>query len=183
MAEAEAELEQLQTAIARTPQVAITLSGMERDYENIRIQYDRAVASLAEASTGERIELTSRGQRITLVETASVPNRPSRPNRRLISAAGAAIGVGLSVLLFATLEVLNRTIRRPIEINRAFGIEPLGAIPHISTRAERITRFLGRAAALLLVCAGLPALMWAVDTYYIPLDQLASDILNRLGLG
>ncbi len=183
MAEAEAELTRLQDAIARTPQVSITLSGMERDYENIRIQYDRSVASLAEASTGQQIELTNRGQRITLVESANVPAFPSRPNRKLIAAAGGVLGVGIVSLLFAAIEVLNRTIRRPVEINRAFGIEPLAALPHISTRAERMTRFFGRLTVLLLVCAGLPALLWAVDTHYIPLDQLANDLLGRLGLG
>jgi hypothetical protein len=69
----------LEDAIARTPLNAITLQGLERDYENIRVQYDSAVARLAQASTGERIELTSRGQRITLIEAANVPsNRRAR---------------------------------------------------------------------------------------------------------
>jgi uncharacterized protein involved in exopolysaccharide biosynthesis len=183
MSEAEAELERLQAAIARSPQVSITLSGMERDYENIRVQYDRAVASLAEASTGERIELTSRGQRITLVESASVPSQPARPNRRLIAAASVALGIGLAGLLFAALEVLNRTIRRPVEINRAFGIEPLVALPHISTRAERVGRVVSRVAVLAVVCVGLPATLWVLDTYFVPLDQLASQLFTRLGLG
>lgn len=183
MAEAEAELARLQDAISRSPQISITLSGMERDYENIRVQYDRAVASLAEASTGQQIELTNRGQRITLVEAANVPSSPSRPNRRLIMAAGVAAGIGLTIFLFTALELLNRTIRRPVEINRAFGIEPLVALPHISTRSERIGRFVGRMVLLLLVGVGLPALLWTIDAHYVPLDQLANDVLTRLGLG
>jgi hypothetical protein len=182
IAEANAELAQLEGAIARTPINAITLQGLERDYENIRVQYDSAVARLAQASTGERIELTSRGQRITLIEAANVPSEPARPNRRLIAAAGAAAGIGLAVGLFILLEILNRTVRRPVEISRALGIEPLATIPYISTRTERFKRIGLRAAALLLVMAGLPAGLWAIDTYYIPLDQLATDVLSRLGL-
>jgi hypothetical protein len=127
---------------------AITLQGLERDYENIRVQYDSAVARLAQASTGERIELTSRGQRITLIEAANVPSEPARPNRRLIAAAGAAAGIGLAVGLFILLEILNRTVRRPVEISRALGIEPLATIPYISTRAERFKRIGLRAATL-----------------------------------
>jgi polysaccharide chain length determinant protein (PEP-CTERM system associated) len=182
IAEANAELAQLEGAIARTPINAITLQGLERDYENIRVQYDSAVARLAQASTGERIELTSRGQRITLIEAANVPSEPARPNRRLIAAAGAAAGIGLAVGLFILLEIVNRTVRRPVEISRALGIEPLATIPYISTRTERFKRIGLRAAALLLVMAGLPAGLWAIDTYYIPLDQLATDVLSRLGL-
>jgi uncharacterized protein involved in exopolysaccharide biosynthesis len=90
-----AELARLEDAIARTPLNAITLQSLERDYENIRVQYDSAVARLAQASTGERIELTSRGQRITLIEAANVPSEPARPNRRLIAAAALRRASGL----------------------------------------------------------------------------------------
>jgi polysaccharide chain length determinant protein (PEP-CTERM system associated) len=180
--EAAAELVRLEDAIGRTPLNAITLESLQRDYENIRLQYDSAVARLAQASTGERIELTSRGQRITVIEAASVPDEPSSPNRRLIAAAGGMAGIGIAGLLFLILETLNRTVRRPVEITRALGIEPLATLPHISTRSERLGRIALRTAALLLVIGGLPAALWAVDTYYIPLDQLTADVLARLGL-
>jgi polysaccharide chain length determinant protein (PEP-CTERM system associated) len=180
--EARAELLQLDDAISRTPLNAITLGGLQRDYENIRTQYDSAVARLAQASTGERIELTSRGQRITLIEAASAPREPARPNRKLIAAAGAAAGIGLAVGLFVLLELLNRTVRRPVEVTRNLGIEPLSTIPYISTKSERLKRFAVRTAVMLLVLVGLPAALWAIDSYYIPLDQLATEALARLGL-
>jgi len=182
ISEAEAELVRLEDSIARTPINAITLQGLERDYENIRMQYDSAVARLAQASTGERIELTARGQRITLIEAANVPSEAARPNRRLMAVAGVGAGIGIAVGLFILLEFLNRTVRRPVEINRWLGIEPLATIPHISTRTERFKRIGFRVATLLLVAAGLPAGLWAIDTYYIPLDQLATDVMSRLGL-
>jgi len=182
ISEAEAELVRLEDAIARAPINAITLQGLERNYENIRAQYDSAVSRLAQASTGERIELTARGQRITLIEAANVPSEPARPNRRLMAVVGVAAGIGLAASLFILLEVLNRTVRRPVEISRSLGIEPLATIPHISTRAEHFKRIGFRVAALLLVVAGLPAGLWAIDTYYIPLDQLATDVMSRLGL-
>src|SRR6056297_1045913 len=86
IAESRDELVRLEDAIARTPLNTVTLESLQRDYENIRAQYDSAIARLAQASTGERIELTSRGQRITLIEAANVPGSPSRPNRRLMIA-------------------------------------------------------------------------------------------------
>ncbi len=181
--EAEAELSRLQEAIARSPRVTSTLERMERDYENIRVQYDRAVDRLAQASTGAVIERTSRGQRITLVESASVPTSPSSPNRRLIAATGGMVGVGLALALFGLLEVINRTVRRPAEITRALNIEPLVTIPFIETRRERFARIGLRTAWLLLVLVGLPAALWAIDTHYMPLDQLAGMILDQLGLG
>jgi hypothetical protein len=35
---------------------------------------------------------------------------------------------------------------------------------------------------MLLVIVGLPAILWAIDSYYIPLDRLATEALARLGL-
>ncbi len=180
--ESRAELVDLEDAISRTPLNAITLASLQRDYENIRAQYDSAIARQAQATTGERIELTSRGQRITLIEAANVPGQPSRPNRKLMVAIGVALGIGVAVSLFILLEILNRTVRRPIEINRSLGIEPLATVPRIITRAERLRRLSLRVATMVLVIVGLPAILWAVDTYYFPLDQLATQALARLGL-
>lgn len=180
--ESRAELLRLEDAINRTPLNAITLASLERDYENIRQQYDNAVARLAQASTGERIELTSRGQRIRLIEAAPVPENSARPNRRLIAVMGGLLGVALAVGVFVLMEILNQRIRRPAEITRAVGIEPLATIPYITTRSQRLLRTGLRVAALLLVLVGLPAGLWAIDSYLVPLDQVATDILSRLGL-
>jgi polysaccharide chain length determinant protein (PEP-CTERM system associated) len=182
ISESREELAQLEDAIARTPLNAITLGSLQRDYENIRAQYDSAIARLAQASTGERIELTSRGQRITLIEPAVVPREPSKPNRKLIAAAGVVGGIGLAGWVFFLLEVVNRTVRRPIEISRALGIEPIGIVPYISTRSERMARLSLRFAMLVLIIAGIPAGLWAIDSFFVPLDEVFSLFFNRFGL-
>jgi polysaccharide chain length determinant protein (PEP-CTERM system associated) len=176
------QLDGLEDAIARTPQNAITLRSLERDYENIRRQYDRVVASLAEASTGERIELTSRGQRISVIEAANVPRSPAGTNRILIAAMGFAAGLGLAGALFVLLELLNRSVRRPAEMISALGITPLATIPFFEDPARRMRRRTVRIASILIILVGVPAALWAVDTYYLPLDQLAQRILSRVGL-
>lgn len=180
IAESDQELERLEDAIARTPANAIALSSLERDYENIRSQYDNAVSRLAQASTDDRITRTSRGQRITLIEPAAVPRTPSSPNRKLIALMGGVAGVGLAAALFVLFELLNQKVRRPAEITRSLGIEPLVSIPYIQTRTERLTQLSLRVAAILIVVVGLPALLWSIDSFYMPLDMLAGEMLNRI---
>jgi polysaccharide chain length determinant protein (PEP-CTERM system associated) len=182
IAEAREEAAELEEAIARTPETAITLRALERDYENIRRQYDSVVARLAEASTGERIEVTARGQRISVIEAATVPNQPSSPNRTRIAAMGVAAGIGLAGGLFALLELLNRSVRRPAEITGSLGITPLATIPFIESPRDRLVRRLLQGAFVLIILVGIPAGLWAVDTYYQPLDQLAERIIRSIGL-
>lgn len=59
---AQAEVELLKTAIEKTPENAIKLEVLERDYENTLGQYNTAIANLAKAQTGERIEVLSKGE-------------------------------------------------------------------------------------------------------------------------
>lgn len=180
--EAEQELTRLDDQIARTPGNAITLAGLQRDYDNIRVQFDTAVARLAEAEVGERLELDGRGQRIRLIEAANVPAQPSSPNRRLIVAMGGAAGIGLAGALFLLLELLNRTVRRPVEISRALNFEPLVTVPYIETRQERFRRISIRVAVMVLMVGGVPAAALAVNNFVMPLDQLANTILDQIGL-
>jgi polysaccharide chain length determinant protein (PEP-CTERM system associated) len=178
----EAELSELEKSISQTPGNAITLESMKRDYENIRRQYDSAVASLSKARLGEQIELTARGQRITLIEPASVPTSPARPNRPMIAATGVAAGAGLAFAFFMLMEFLNRTVRRPAEVTSGLGITPLATIPFIETAFHRRMRRTAQIAALAAVIIGVPAALWAIDTYYLPLDLLAQRLLGQIGL-
>jgi polysaccharide chain length determinant protein (PEP-CTERM system associated) len=180
--QAEAEIAGLTDQIARTPQNTITLQAMQRDYDNIQRQYDNAVASLSQASMGERIEVTARGQRITLIESVAVPTEPSRPNRKMIAAGGVGAGFALAAGLFFLLELLNRSVRRPAEITKRLGITPLATIPFLESRGRRVFGALVRSVLFLAVLVGLPAALWAVDTYYLPLELVAERVLVRLGL-
>lgn len=181
--ELEQDLENLAASIRATPQNAIALQALERDYSNVRSQYNSAVGRLAQARMGERIELGSKGQRISVVEPATTPNSPSSPNRPMIAGGGIAAGIAAAVGLFLLLELVNTSVRRPVEITNKLGITPLAAIPHIESKNRRRLRILALGVLLLAALIGVPALLWAIDQYYMPLDILFQRIINRLGLG
>lgn len=182
IARAETELATLETSISQTPTNAIALAAMNRDYESIRQQYDAAIASLAKARLGEQIELTSRGQRITLIEPANTPNTPASPNRPLVAAIGIAAGAALAFAYFMLMEILNHAVRRPAELIGSLGITPLATIPLIETAFHRRMRRTAQIVTLAAVIIGVPAALWAIDTYYMPLDLLAEHMLGKIGL-
>jgi succinoglycan biosynthesis transport protein ExoP len=161
----EEELVAIADSIERTPANAILLGELESDFENLRVQYDQAVQSLAEAQMGDRIEVTARGQRIVVVDPAIPPAEPAEPNRNLIVAAGFGAGVLLTMLMLFLTDLLNRTVRRPVELVNALGITPFGTIPYIATEDEvRRQRFrsIGMGVAA-VIC--LPALLYAFSLY------------------
>lgn len=178
----ERELAEIDASIEATPANAIALGRLRSDYENLRVQYDQATQSLAEARMGDRIEVTARGQRISLIEGAAVPSGPARPNRKLVAAAGLGAGIVLAAALFFLLEVLNTTIRRPAELVRALDIAPFGTVPNMVTRAEVSRQRLRLVAGLAAVCIGLPLALYFVNLYVFPLGELLAIAAEKIGL-
>lgn len=179
--ELEDEIETLVAAINATPENAITLSTLQRDMENIRTQFDQATVALAEARTGDRIEELSKGQRIVLIEEASVPEFPSEPNRKVIVAASIAAGLGAGVALVILLEILNQTIRRPAEFSSAFGAKPFATLPYVKTPAQVVRRYLTFAAVAVAIVVGTPIALRYVDANIMPLEELQTQLLSMAG--
>ncbi|MEM1430342.1 MAG: lipopolysaccharide biosynthesis protein [Pseudomonadota bacterium] len=168
----DAELAQLEETLERTPANAIALEGLRRDYDNIERQYNGALDRLSTAATGERIEVMSKGERISVIEQARAPDEPSDPNRPLIAGTGLAAGAGLAIALFAALEVLNRSVRRPVDLANQLGITPIATVHYIVTPGERMRR---RVLVLLLFLAVLilvPAALYYIHYEVRPLDLL-----------
>jgi uncharacterized protein involved in exopolysaccharide biosynthesis len=180
--ESERELDSLNAAISRAPLNAIQLQRLEREYQNVQLQFENARNALAQASIGERLEVGGRGQRITLLEPPVVPNRPDSPNRRLIAVGSFGAGIGLALAFFVVMELMNRSVRRPAELVRALGVTPFGVLPSIETARSRFLRRSYMFAKIGLLVAGVPAALWAVNEFYMPLDQLSEMVLTQLGL-
>lgn len=106
-------LDQISESITRTPANSLTLTSMQRDYQNLQNQYNGAVQRQAQASTGERVALLARGERVTVVEQPTVPSSPAKPDRPKIAAAGVGLGIAAGLGLIVLLELLNTTARRP----------------------------------------------------------------------
>lgn len=180
--EIEAELEALKVSIDATPTNAIQLDVIQRDYDSLQTQYSRAVASQAAAATGDRIESLSKGQRISVIEQAVVPAEPASPPRLLIAVGSIVAGLGLGAGLVLLLELLNRSIQRPADLASRLGIATFGTIPYIRTRRESGARRGIIAAALLTAMLGIPAALYAVHVFYLPMDLLIERAMEKVGL-
>ena len=178
----DSELKKLEVTIKRTPANSIRLDELTLNYENIQLQYNSAVDRLAKASAGERIEFMSRGQKISVIEPPATPNQPTKPNRLLIAGGGSVFGILMGLGLVVLLEVLNRAIRRPEDLVRALGLSPIATIPYVQTRGEVFARRGRKLMLTMLILVGVPAIVYAIHTFYQPLDLIAEQIMNKIGV-
>jgi len=177
-----AQLEELNSTISRAPAVAILLEELTLNYQNTQQQYNTATNRLSQASTGERIEVMSRGQRISIIDPPSTPNAPSKPNRILIAGGGSVFGIMAGIGLVVLLEFLNKSIRRPEGLVSKLGITPLATIPYTRTRGEMIRQRGLKTLWIMVILIGIPAAVYAVHTYYQPLDLIADRIMDKIGV-
>lgn len=177
-----AQLDKLKDSIDRTAAVAVQLQALQRDYDNIQEQYATASDRLAKASTGERIEALAKGQRIGVLDAATVPDAPARPNRVKMALYGGAGGIALGFALILLAEVLNSAVRRPIDLERQLQITPIGVIPYVFTPREILRRRLVIGLVLVVAVVGLPLAVWAIDTWYMPIDLIIAKVAKKLNL-
>ena len=80
------------------------------------------------------------------------------------------------------LELLNGTARRPEDLVSRFGITPFTTLPYIRTRGQTFRHRSVKFFVILGIIIGVPLAVFAVHTYYLPLDLVADRIMNRLGV-
>lgn len=178
----EAELEELRVAIEATPSVANRLEQLDREYANTQTLYNRAVADRADAQTGDQIVVDNKDQRVTVIEQATPPSAPTSPNRKLIAGGGVFAGTALAGFFFFLTELLNRTIRRPVDLMRGLGVQPLATIPYLEEESVRRRRRAMKTILVAGILIAIPVGLWALHTFYLPLELVIEQVLDRVGL-
>lgn len=178
-----ARREVMRESISETPQVEVTLNALERRFADLQLHYRNAAAKQAEARTGEKLEVSRQAERFVVIEQAQVPQRPDSPNRMLIAAGGGGASIAIGVGLVVLLELLNSSIRTAGDLQRRVQLRPVVTVPYIQTRAEIRRRRFWLLLLGLVVLVGVPAALFAVDTYYLPLEVLADRLMRSTGIG
>lgn len=166
------DLTALEASIEATPANSIRLAELQSNYETLRVQYEQAVGSLSEARMGDRIVVTDRGQRITILERAVAPAFRSEPNRKRITIAAFGAGVILSGALLVLLEVLNQTVRRPSELTKLLGVPPFGTISYLPGGQSRKRWSANRLVALGFLALNIPILALVLHIYMGPTSSV-----------
>ena len=65
---------------------------------------------------------------------------------------------------------------------KSLGVTPIATIPYLRTRQQNIRRRMSQLAVILIVAALVPASIYALHTYYMPLDLIADRVMNKIGI-
>lgn len=132
---------------ARAPAILERAMQLENQANGLREQYRDVSNNLLKAQSSARLANEQRAERLSLVEPPNLPDTPHWPNRPLMIAAGAAAGLGLGLLLALLVELLNRPMRSPAQV-QGMGYPVLGVVPILQSipRKKRFSFFRKREA-------------------------------------
>jgi polysaccharide chain length determinant protein (PEP-CTERM system associated) len=116
------------------------ITELVRDYEISKEHYSQLLEKQLSAQTATQMEIRQKGEKFEILDPAVPAERPSQPNRKLINAAGSAVGLALGLLVAVATEFLGISITEPKDISAATGLQVLEVIPVIQTYTDRLFR-------------------------------------------
>jgi len=122
--------------IEKAPLIEKAYKELTIDYEHIREQYNQIKAKQLEATVAQQMEATQHGERFTIIEPASKPEAPSKPDRMKLALAGFLLSFAGAAGLVVLLENFDQSVKSEKEVSEVTGLPVFTSIPFLETAAE-----------------------------------------------
>jgi polysaccharide chain length determinant protein (PEP-CTERM system associated) len=128
-----------QTRIEAVPGIESEWVSLSRDYDTQQEAYKNLLSRSEQARLAANLERRQVGEQFRILDSARVPDRPVTPVRRTISAAGAAAGLILGLMLAALFEIRDATFRSERDVAEVLSLPVVAVVPSIAS-ADDIRR-------------------------------------------
>jgi hypothetical protein len=172
-------LDDLERRLSRTPVIEVEYRTLTREHDTAIAKLQDLRAKMLQAELAESLEAESRSERYVLLRPASLPTRPSSPNRRALFLLGFVFALGGGAGTVVLRENLDNAVHGTKGVTRATGVPPLAVIPYLRTDAELAALRKRRLHVSLGVVALLAAVLVFVHYQVQPLDELFSEGLEQ----
>jgi len=132
-----------QKRVEDTPKREQELQSIQRDYNNIKASYNSLLARRLEAELAVNMEKKQKGEQFRILDYARLPEKPIKPDVRMLFMFSLAIGFGLGGGAIFLLEFINPTLRREEQIETEIGLPILASIPPLEKPGAGKKRWIG----------------------------------------
>ena len=129
------EIEKYQGRVSLSPTIEEQYKELTRDYDNAQKGYQDLLSKKSAADMTENMTSQSEGERMSIVNQASLPDSPSFPNRWLFAGGGLGAGLAIGIGLSMWLELRDKSIRTEADAEAALELPMLVAVPWVGIAA------------------------------------------------
>ncbi len=164
LAQTNAQIAELERRVNAVPGVKVALEGMDREYNTLKVLYDDLLAKANQARVSAAANADSQGEAIQVIDAASLPEEPVKPQRALFYLFGVLLGLGVGVAFVAAREVPRlMTVQNAEDAEHYTNLPVLVSMPEILTKGElrraRLRRFAFATAGLVVAVISVPTLI------------------------
>jgi protein tyrosine kinase modulator len=174
------EIEKYQKLIENAPLIEAEYNDLTRGREMAMKKYNDLLGKLLQSQIAQGMEVSQRGERFTISEPASYPDRPVKPNRKLIIVLGLLLGIGVGAGLAAVLEAMDESFKSINEIASITGLPVFSSFPLIQTEDEKKKKRRKNVIYFLLFIGVAVGVVVIFNYIVMPLDVLWAKVINRL---
>jgi len=121
-----------QSRVEMAPKLEQQLASLTRDYQNTKTAYDELMRKHLDAQQAEKLEINQQGEQFKVLDPATPPHKPFKPDRLKILLMGFMLALGLGGGLVFLLEYLDQSFHSINELESYLGLPVLASIPLVS---------------------------------------------------
>ena len=127
-----------------TPETEQELTIVSRGYDEAKFNYNSLLQKQTQSQLATSLGQQQQGQQFHIIDPPKLPNKPSAPNRFLISLVGLALGTVLGLGLATFLELTDVRFRQEKDLEGILPARLLVGIPRLSTPQEDHSRLIAK---------------------------------------
>jgi capsular polysaccharide biosynthesis protein len=140
------------------------MTELTRDYQTIQNIYTSLLEKREASKLAANVERQQIGEQFKILDPARVPERPFSPNRRLIMAAGSAVGLVLGLAVIVLLEYRDGTFKSEEDVHRVLQLPVLALVPVMTSEMERRLKrrraLVGFALVVMMIGSAAAVVIW-----------------------
>ncbi len=122
-------INQYNERIQSSPLMEKTYTELTRDYDLAKTRYDELNAKKAQSEIATSLENRGQGERLQLLDPASLPETPVKPKRLVIVGAGTAMGLILGIFIGGAREMKDTSLKNLKDARAYTNLAVLGTVP------------------------------------------------------
>lgn len=170
------------TRLERGPEIEPEYLVLTRDRDTSGQKYQEIRSRLLEAKVAEGLEVQRKGERFSLIDPPSLPEKPHKPNRLAIVFLGIILAMGGGIGIGAAAESIDHSIRTPDQLVALTQHFPLAVIPFMPNEEDVSHAKLRRRVAQTAGIGAVATAILLLHVFVVPLDVLWFIVLRRLGM-
>lgn len=181
-ADVKRRLQAYATRLEKTPELEPEYLVLIRDRDTSGQKYQDIRSRLLEAKVSEGLEVQRKGERFSLIDPPSLPEKPDKPNRLAIVLLGFILAVGGGLGSGAAAESLDHSIRTPEQLAQMTHMFPLAVVPFMPNEQDLSKAVKRRRLVRGAGVGALAMILLLLHAFVVPLDVLWFAALRRLGI-